>query len=176
MKRIILVYGIIAGIIVSVLMLLTMPFGQENPDFDKSQIYGYLGMLIALSMIFVGIFQHRKQLGGTISFGKGFIVGLLITLIAGVFYALTWELYLNMTDLDFMKIYSEEVISKMEESGESAEVIESVTKEMASMAEIYKNPLIRFGFTLMEIVPVGILLSLIAAFALKRKKSVPSEI
>ena len=82
MKRIVLIYGIIAGIIVSALMLLTMPFGQENPDFENSEIIGYLGMFVSLSMIFVAVYQHRKQNGGTISFGKAFLTGLFVTLIA----------------------------------------------------------------------------------------------
>ncbi|MEX1187805.1 MAG: DUF4199 domain-containing protein [Bacteroidia bacterium] len=172
MRRIVIIYGIIAGLIVSVLMLLTMPFEQENPNFDNSQTFGYLGMLVAFSMIFVAIIQHRKQSGGHITFGKAFLIGLFITLIAGLFYAITWEIYLSSSGLDFMKVYSEEVISKMEASGESAQAIESAKTEMLSMAEMYKNPFIRFGFTLMEIVPVGLLISLIAGFSLKRKKVV----
>ena len=43
--------------------------------------------------------------------------------------------------------------------------------EMDSMAEMYKNPLIRFGMTLMEIVPVGLIITLLSAFLLKRNES-----
>ena len=40
---------------------------------------------------------------------------------------------------------------------------------MESMKEMYKNPFIRFGFTLMEVSPVGIVISLISAGLLRKK-------
>ena len=41
--------------------------------------------------------------------------------------------------------------------------------------EMYKNPVIRFGMTLMEIAPVGIIMSLIPAALLRKKKFLPAE-
>ena len=148
----------------------TMPFGQENPDFENSEIIGYLGMFVSLSMIFVAVYQHRKQNGGTISFGKAFLTGLFVTLIAGVIYALSWEAYLSSSDFDFMKEYASQIALQMEKDGLPQESIDAKMEEMKVMAEYYKNPLIRFGMTLMEILPVGILLSLIAGIVFRRNQ------
>ena len=53
-------------------------------------------MVIALSMIFFGIKSYRDNYqNGAIGFWKGFQVGLLITLIASLMYALTWETYMQ---------------------------------------------------------------------------------
>ena len=168
MKRLVLIYGVIAGLIVSLLMLFTMPFGQDEPNFENSEIFGYLGMLVSLSLIFVAVFQHRKQNGGVITFGKAFLIGLFITLIAGVFYAITWEIYMSSSEFDFMTEYANQMALQMEKDGIPQETIDAKMEEMKAMAEYYKNPAIRFGMTVMEILPVGILLSLIAGFAFKR--------
>jgi hypothetical protein len=43
------------------------------------------------------------------------------------------------------------------------------TKEMADFSVMYKNPFVNAGMTYMEILPVGLLVSLISALILKRK-------
>lgn len=169
MNRIILIYGCIAGLIVSVLMLLFIPFGKEDANYDMGELLGYLGMFIALSMIFLAVYQQRKQQGGTISFGRAFLIGLGITIISGVFYSTAWEIYLANTEADFIQEYWGAMLEKMESEGAPAAKIEETRQEMAMWADLYKNPLIRFGITLMEILPVGLLFSLTAAFVFKRK-------
>src|SRR5690349_19857432 len=92
MKRIVLIFGLIGGVIVTSLMLLMLPETKE--DFKSGEIIGYSTMLIALSSIFFAIKLHRdKNLGGSITFGKGFLLGLYITLVAGVIYSIGWEIY-----------------------------------------------------------------------------------
>ena len=39
---------------------------------------------------------------------------------------------------------------------------------MRQMGELYKNPIVKIGFTYMEILPVGLLISLLCAALLKR--------
>lgn len=169
MKKIVLTYGLIAGVITASLMILTMVFLDKNPNFESAEIIGYLGMLIALSMIFVAVFQLRKVQNGKITFGNAFLTGLFVSLIAGFIYALTWEIYYTNFANDFMEVYSQNSLQKLQESGASEAEIQLATQKSMEMMEYYKNPLFRFGMTLMEIVPVGIVLSLIAALIFKRK-------
>jgi hypothetical protein len=42
-------------------------------------------------------------------------------------------------------------------------------QENQKFIEMYKNPLIRFAFSMMEAFPVGLLLTLISALILRRK-------
>src|SRR5688572_28135034 len=92
MKKIVLVYGLIAGTISGGLMMITMPmFKSGTLDMNNGELIGYTGMVIALSLIFFGIKSFRdNQVDGTITFWKGCQIGLLIALIASVMYALTW--------------------------------------------------------------------------------------
>lgn len=45
--------------------------------------------------------------------------------------------------------------------------------EMENFYELYKNPLIRFGVTLTEILPVGLVLTLLSAAILRKREILP---
>jgi hypothetical protein len=169
MKKIILTYGIIAGIMVSALMLLGI-FINKDHDLTVGMIYGYATMIMAFSMIYVAIRQFRNQfMNGKISFGKALLIGLGITLIASIFYVLTWEIEFKYVFPDFMQGYAKASLESMKTSGASAASIQQATSEMDEMVKSYNDPLYRIPLTFAEILPVGVLISLICAFILKRK-------
>ena len=75
MKKTVLIYGLIAGIISCMGFFLL----SKNMDFDKGMIYGFGSMIVAFSLIFVAVKNYRdKHNGGIISFGKAFQIGLYI--------------------------------------------------------------------------------------------------
>ena len=110
MKKNIIIYGIIAGIIVSVLMLSTVNYlshCEGNVDYDTSLIIGYASMLIAFSLVFVGIRNYRDKYNeGVISFGKAFKIGIMIVLIASTIYVVAWLIDYFFFIPDFMEKYS----------------------------------------------------------------------
>lgn len=169
MKKIILTYGLIAGIMVSALMVIGIFINKEH-DLTVGMIYGYATMIMAFSMIYVAVRQFRNHfLGGRISFGKAMLIGLGITLIASTFYVLTWEIEYKYVFPDFMKGYADISLQNMKSEGASAASIQKATAEMDEMVKSYNNPLYRIPMTYAEILPVGVLISLICAFILKRK-------
>ncbi|MES1224484.1 MAG: DUF4199 domain-containing protein, partial [Bacteroidota bacterium] len=93
MQKNIIVYGIIAGIIVCALMLFSVNYlgHNDNVSYNTSLVIGYASMLIAFSLVFVGIRNYRdKYNGGVISFGKAFKIGIMIVLIASTMYVAAW--------------------------------------------------------------------------------------
>lgn len=172
MTKNVLTFGIIAGVINSVLMLSATPLYMEEGkmDFQMGEIMGYLSMIIALSMIFFGIRSYRDgQLSGKISFGRAFRVGLLITLVASAIYIAGWMIYSNLgPGQDFMDQYFEYSVEQLRESGRPQEVIQQEIDEMQEFKEWYRNPLVQIGVTFMEIFPVGLVISLISAGLLRR--------
>lgn len=64
------------------------------------------------------------------------------------------------------------MVQKLRASGASQEEITRKTAEMAKFGEMYKNPLVVILMTYIEILPVGLLVSLISAWILKRKTKV----
>jgi len=171
MRRYVLIFGSIAGLVLVVMMFLTMPFMGKDVDYDTAEWLGYISMIVALSAIFIGIKSYRdKESGGFISFGNAFKVGLFITLVASVFYVAGWMLYMNTSDTNFMDNYYAQNIEKIRSSGDSEADIQARIADMQKQREAYKNPLVQVGFTFIEIFPVGLLITIISAAILKKKQ------
>lgn len=170
MKRVVLTFGLIAGAILSAMMLLTWPF-MDQIGFDRGMIVGYASMVAAFLLIHFGIRSYRDTvLGGTIGFWPAFRVGLLIMLIASVCYTATWQFVYHRLAPDFTDKMAAHEIDKIRQAGASEAAIEAKRVEMREFGELYKNPLVNIGFTMLEPAPVGILISLISAIALSRKR------
>ncbi len=170
MKKNVLVFGSIAGVIVSTFMFVAMLLFNKDVSGAGSMLVGYAAMLVAFSFVFVGIKNFRdKYNAGLISFGKAFSIGLLISLIASTFYVITWMLELKFVIPDFMENYGAQMLKQAKESGASQIEIDKTIAEMASYKEMYKNPIMVALLTYMEILPIGILVTLISALILKKK-------
>ncbi|MEO8172035.1 MAG: DUF4199 domain-containing protein [Sediminibacterium sp.] len=169
MKKIVLICGCIAGLIVSAMGVISTAVFCASGDFDNGMIFGYASMILAFSLIFVGIKNFRdKYNSGTISFGKAFKVGLFISLIASTFYVISWLINFHFFMPDFYDKYAVKVLDNLKAEGASAATIAEKTAEMAKMAEWAKNELFVIVMTYVEILPVGLLVTVIAALILKR--------
>ena len=168
MKKIILTYGIIGGIIVSAMMWLTLGDGEH--DWENGELIGYTTMVIALSTIFFGVKTYRdKHLGGSITFGKAFLLGLYITLFVSTIYVASWLVLSATSGKDYMTEYYAYYKTELESSDMSAAEVEAELADFREMAEHYKNPAVKIGFTYMEILPIGLAISLGCAGLLKRR-------
>jgi zinc transporter ZupT len=177
MKKVILIYGLIAGTIVAAMMLITMPmYNSGTLNMDNGELVGYTTMVIALSMVFFGIKSYRdNHANGSISFGKGFKVGILITLIASAMYGLAWEISYSKIGEDFTKKMTEKYYEDMKADGASEEELQKAKEQWESFSEMYKNPVVRFAFTVfVEIFPVGLVITLISAAVLRKKEFLPA--
>src|ERR1043166_9622359 len=118
MKKNIIIYGLIAGLVVSGLMAVNLTLTSNSGNFDNGMILGYASMLIAFSIIFIGIKNYRDKYNGRlISFGKAFKIGLFITLIASTFYVIVWLIEEHYFFPDFMEKYTANEIKKLQSSG-----------------------------------------------------------
>lgn len=170
MQKIVLTFGLIAGAILSAMMLLTLPF-LERIGFDKGEIIGYTTMVLAFLMVYFGIRSYRDNVaGGSVTFGRALMVGLLITGIATVCYVATWELIYYQLTPDFADKYAAHVVELARKSGASEAKIAEKLQEMAEFKEMYRNPLVNIAFTLLEPLPVGLLFTFLSAWVLSRKR------
>jgi hypothetical protein len=169
MKKIVLVYGIIAGIINLAISYLVFVVLGDAFSHSQNEVMGYLVMIIALSIIFVAIKQYRdKNLGGVIKFKTAFLLGLYISLIAGTIYVANWEVYMQTAGSDdFIEQYQSSMIEKMKADGASNEEIDEQIEKNEYYKEMYSNTFYRILITYSEILPVGLIISLLSAFLLK---------
>jgi predicted Co/Zn/Cd cation transporter (cation efflux family) len=181
MRKTVLTFGIISGAIIEIIGLATwFLVVEKNGDLDLSYgyLFGYINMIVALSMVFFGIRQYRDRYQeGIISFGKAFKVGFLIALIASVIYVIGWMILYNTNDVahNFYSQYLEHMKMEWAASGMTPEQISAKAEGFAKNMEMYKNPIIMAGMTLMEILPVGLLITLISALILKKKINVETR-
>lgn len=172
MKKVILVHGVIAGLIVSLLMVFSTMYYKSTGEFENGMVFGYASMIIAFSFIFVGVKSFRDRYNeGVISFGKAFKIGLFITLIGSTFYVATWLVEFFYFFPDFLEKYNASALEKAKAGGASAAELAKQSAEMNKFGEMYKNPVINALFTYTEILPIGLIVSLISALFLKRTKA-----
>ena len=171
MKKITLVFGLIAGGILAVMMAISIPLTATGKlDFERSEIIGYSSMILAFILIFFGIRSYRENVGGgSITFGRGFLVGTLITLVASVIYVGAWQIIYYGFFPDFEETYAAHEIAKMRAEGATPVAIAETEKKMETFKKIYKNPVFLVLLTFMEIVPVGLVVALVSAAILRKR-------
>lgn len=176
MKKTVLIFGLISGAVAAAMMFTTLPFA-DRIGFERGLIVGYTTIILSLLLVFFGIRSYRENIGGgAITFGRAFAVGILITLISCVCYVVAWEiLYYNFMP-DFADKYAAHLLDKAKAAGASAETIKAKMDEVKQLKHILDNPFLNAAATFIEPFPVGLIITLISALILrKRKKTASSE-
>ena len=171
MKKTVFKFGLIAGAMLAVFMFATLPF-IERIGFEYGLIVGYTGMVLAFLLVFFGIKTHRDSVGGGyITFWRAFKVGLLIVLVASVCYVIAWEIvYFNFLP-DFVEKYGNYIVTKERAAGASAEQIAQTMERMKYMKSLLDNPLTNAAIVIIEPLPVGLVMTLISAAILRRRRT-----
>lgn len=165
MNNIIVKNGLLGSSIVSAMLVIMTMYMKANPEKEVSMMIGVAGMLLAFFFVVAGIKQHREANNGVISFGKAFLTGFWITFIISTIYVLVWLVILYNFFPNFMEHYANMAIEKA-----SPDEVAKVTEEMNTYKEMYKNPIMVILLTYMEILPLGIVFSLVSAVILKKKQ------
>jgi hypothetical protein len=174
MKKTVLTFGLISGVIISVLMggslLLADKIGSGH-----SMALGYTIMVASFLLIYFGIRSYRdNDLAGQISFGRAFTCGILISLITTICYVAMWEvLYFNFMP-HFMDGYFAAQIHKVQSSGLDPATIAAHVAAIQHSAQLYQNPFVNMAYTFIEPFPVGLIITLVSAAVLRRKAPVES--
>ena len=171
MTKTVLTFGSIAGVILSVMMLVTLPL-IDRIGFKRAEVIGYTTMVLAFLLVFFGVRSYRDNVAaGSISFGRGFAVGMLIVVVASVFYVATWQLIYYKLVPDFTTKYQAHTIEKARASGKSQAEIDKKVADAEKFAQMYKNPLMNAAITFIEPLPVGLIIALISAGILLDQRS-----
>ncbi len=169
MKKTILTFGLISGAISSLVMVAIVPF-KDRIGFERGPVIGHTSIVLSFLLVFFGIRSYRDNVGnGEITFLKAFAVGISITLISCVCYVVTWEvIYYNFLP-DFWDKYGAHLVEKLRASGASPAAVQARLQEVAKHKELYKNPFLNAVLTFIDPFPIGFVITLISALALRRK-------
>jgi hypothetical protein len=171
MKKLVLTYGLLSGVILATLTATMLTLCLNGTiDMRHSQVLGYTMMALAYIAVFFGIRVYRDQhSGGAITFGRAFKVGILITLVTCAVYVIGWEIVYWGFLPDFGDKYAAYTLQQMQEDGASAAAIAEARANMEKFKELYRNPFFNVGITFLEVFPTGLIVTLISAAVLRRK-------
>ena len=173
MKKTVLTFGVISGIITAAEMLATVPFIHKLGG-EWGAILGYTTMVLAGLMVFFGIRSYRENFSsGKLTFGRAFVVGILISLLSNCFYVATWEFVNHEFFPDFAEKYAAQMVEHAKASGATPDRIEKTTRDAEQFVRSYHNPAYRIPMTLLEVFPVYLLITLISAAILRKKLPSP---
>lgn len=169
MTKTVLTFGLIAGLMISVLMggslLLAGKIGSGH-----SMAIGYTIMVASFLLIYFGVRSYRDNiLGGQISFGRAFACGILITLVTTLCYVAMWEVvYFNFMP-HYMDGYFNAQIHHVQRAGLDPATSAARIAAIQHSQQLYQNPLVNMAYTFIEPFPVGLIITLISAVLLRRK-------
>ncbi|SFG76565.1 DUF4199 domain-containing protein [Pedobacter insulae] len=170
MKKNILIFGLISGLIASSMLIAMTVICYNSGKVEGNMWLGYTFMLVAFSFVFVGVKNYRDKFSdGMISFGKAFKIGIIITGIAASFYVLVWLICYYLFIPDFMERFTELTINNLKAEHTDPVKLKEQIEGIEFYKGMYKTPFGVILLTYMEILPLGILISLITALILKRK-------
>ncbi|WP_223787655.1 DUF4199 domain-containing protein [Marinicella meishanensis] len=172
MKKIVLIHGLLASLVVVGVSAAVLWTAGPDAAHSQAEWLGYLIMIVGLSVIFVAVKQHRDHnLGGVIGFKAAFMVGLLITLITAAAYVIGWEVYYQQAGQNFMEAYQQAYLADLQSAGASAAELAATQQQMADFGALYERFYFRAFITLLEILPVGLAISVLCAVLLRTRST-----
>jgi hypothetical protein len=170
MKKTSLIFGLITTVSMAIMYVL-MCLARDSGNIYTSQILMYAGVALLFFIVFAGIKYYRNNAsGGFITFGEAFKVGILISLVSSLCYAMLWMILYNPIFRDFMQQHSAALMEKLNTSGVQVEEIAAKKEEILKHAALYENPLLRAGIIFIQGFPVEAIMALIASFVIKKKQ------
>jgi hypothetical protein len=170
MRKIILQYGLLSGTLITVFTLISMYYCYQSADMKGNMLLGFAAMFLSFSLMFPAIKKYRDGvLNGRISFGQAFLVGIGIAGIASTMYVIGWMIEYHTVMPDFLERFVKYSMLELEKAKLSPEMLAQEKENYETYRHNY-DTLPRMALvTYLEILPPGILLSLLAAFIMKKK-------
>ncbi len=162
-------YGLGSGLALAITMGITVPL-EHRMGARWSMAVGYTTMVLSFLIVFVGVKQYRDtECGGSISFGRALAAGVLMMLISCFCYVAMWEVLSATAEKNFAHAYADGMIKRAKSSGLGGAALEAKIAEAHKFETMYANPLHRMSMTLLEPLPVGMVMALVTAGMLRRK-------
>ena len=128
-------------------------------------------MVLSFVLIYFGVRSYRDTVkNGTVGFGRALAVGSLIALVASMCYVASWEVMYFKFMPDFLTKYGVRELEKARAGGASDATLAQKKLELDTFEKAYQNPAINAAYTIMEPLPVGLVIALVSAGVLSRKK------
>lgn len=167
MKNIIVRYGIIAALIVvgaPVFLGLIIGFGIDS--FAMGEIVGYTSMVVAMITVYFAMRHYRDRLNhGVITFGTGLKIGSLISVLAGIAFAIYNIVFVTIIMPDFNEQYFAYTEGLEIGTPEFEAKFTAMMESNGFMFSIFGGTILMFTTVFL----IGFIISVISALMLQRK-------
>ncbi|MEZ4777918.1 MAG: DUF4199 domain-containing protein [Flavobacteriaceae bacterium] len=159
------IYGFLAGLLLFLIALVFL----KNLNYSTQEVLGYTSMLVSLSFVFFGIKYYRdKENGGIVSFGKAFLIGILISAITGIGVGIMDYIYTTVINPNFAEEYLATSLEMMQQQLPAQE-FETQKALLEQQMKDYGGSGFMAFMMFATVVLMGLIISVISAFILQRK-------
>lgn len=170
MKQTVFRFGIFATLMIVGLSMVNLFIVDKLAGYNIQEIAGYLTMLLAMIFVFAGIRHYRdRHNNGTLSFGEGMKVGILIVLIPAVFFGLFDLLYTEVINPNWKQEYYTDYMNRLRETVAPEKLPRALEKAQKEM-ELFSNPVMQFLLMSATVFIIGLIVTVISSLTLRRKK------
>ena len=160
MKKSIVRFGLIAVVLLGIVGGLPLLIWGTDMSYSSGEILGYASMLIALSMVFLGLKYFRdKENNGQLNFKQGFTLGMIITAFPAVAMGVFTYIFYEVSGDKF----AEWALPQM--SPEQA----LQYQEIIASDSIYASSLFQSVVMVVTVAILGVIVTLGSALILKRE-------
>ena len=164
-KKIALNYGILLALLSIVLAVFS--YVTDN-HIDRPWWLSVISTLVMIAVIVYGLKAFKKDNGGFLSVGEAIKVGLAISLISGIIYAIYSYIFVTVIEPDFvnqMLVFAEEQMIE-----DNPEMTEAQLNMAMDMTEKFMSPMMMTAFAIIGSLFFGFIISLISGMILKQKR------
>ncbi|MDO6428792.1 DUF4199 domain-containing protein [Thalassotalea sp. 1_MG-2023] len=171
MKKLIMKYGLIAGVVVVCIPFIgSLVMGSDPSTYQMGEIIGYSTMIFSLLTIFLAVKEYKVQCNEVVSFKQIFLLGIGITFIAAFMFGVYNVLYATVIEPDFMNNYFNYYIENIRNSGATEEVINQQIAQLEQEKSFFMNPLVNFSVMFASVFMIGLIISVVFAFSQSERK------
>jgi hypothetical protein len=169
MRKTVLTFGLLSAALAVAMMLASVPL-LDSIGFEKTDLIGYTTIVLSALIVFFGVRSYRDSAGaGRVTFGRGFAVGLLITLVSCVASVVAFQVvYFKLTP-EFGDRFAACMVERARAKGESPQQVEETAQLAQRLKQLYDNPLTNAALTFVQPFPIGLAASALSAAILRRR-------
>jgi len=169
MTKTVLLFGLISGVAHLAMTAASIPYIYSH-NFTMSDVLGYSTIVVSALILFFGIRSYRQRTAdGRMTFGRGFLVGILITLIFCACHIVTFEILYFKVLPDFGDKWSACQVDRARAKGGSPQDVAAAEKNAQTVKKLFDNPatnaLVNFATTF----PIGLVLAGVSAAILRKR-------
>ena len=169
MKKTCLIFGLTSGAVAVGILLATLPY-IHSKDIWKADVLGYTSMVASALLVFFGMRSYRENVGGgRLTIRRGFVVGLLITLISAACYTATFEMLYFQLMPDLGEKYAACMVERARLADAGQEKIAQSVQQAERFKQLYDRPVTNAALTFGAASAIGLICSVVSAAILRRK-------